>query len=127
MQRDHEHAASGNRAFLASENHGRPAIAATSRPGEFRGPKVVPANSSGAPYGHAENHSVPRPPNSARYDEHSAPQREMNGGRVAQPEYNSPHGSPHEIDSRPENARPHENAPQGNEGHSDRGHDPERH
>jgi len=34
-QHDHEHLASGNRAFLASENHGRPTIAATPRPGEF--------------------------------------------------------------------------------------------
>ncbi len=37
VQREHEHAASQNRALLASENHGRPAIAATARPGEFSG------------------------------------------------------------------------------------------
>jgi len=128
LQRQHEHAAGGNRALLASENRGRPAIAATPRPGEFQGPKVVPARSSGAPYGHAENHSVPRPQNSARYDEHSAAGQERHGGRAAQPEHNSPNGSPHANDSRPENAGPHENAPQqGNEGHSDRGHGQERH
>jgi WXXGXW repeat (2 copies) len=41
MQVEHEHGARGNREFLASVNHGRPAIAATSRPGEFRGHDVV--------------------------------------------------------------------------------------
>jgi hypothetical protein len=35
MQTQHEHSASTNRAFLASENHGRPAVAATSRAGDF--------------------------------------------------------------------------------------------
>lgn len=35
MQMQHERAASNNRALLASENHGRPAIAATERPGDF--------------------------------------------------------------------------------------------
>jgi hypothetical protein len=36
-QTQHEHAASQNRQSFASENHGRPAIAATARPGEFSG------------------------------------------------------------------------------------------
>jgi hypothetical protein len=36
-QREHERAASLNRASFASENHGRPQIAATARPGEFSG------------------------------------------------------------------------------------------
>jgi len=40
-QVEHENGARGNREFLASVNHGRPAIAATSRPGEFRGHNVV--------------------------------------------------------------------------------------
>jgi hypothetical protein len=42
-QVEHEHGARGNREFLASVNHGRPAVAATSRPGEFRGHNVVAA------------------------------------------------------------------------------------
>jgi hypothetical protein len=36
-QVEHERAASQNRALFASENHGRPAMAATSRPGDFSG------------------------------------------------------------------------------------------
>jgi hypothetical protein len=48
MQGEHEHAASSNRAMLASENHGAPAIAATPRPGAFSGPGVVAAHPSSA-------------------------------------------------------------------------------
>jgi hypothetical protein len=43
MQQQHEHAASADRSLLASANHGHPPIAATSRPGEFKGPGVVAA------------------------------------------------------------------------------------
>ncbi|MDR3463049.1 MAG: YXWGXW repeat-containing protein, partial [Beijerinckiaceae bacterium] len=43
VQAQHEHLASGNKALLLSENHGRPAIAATSKPAEFSGKGVVPA------------------------------------------------------------------------------------
>jgi hypothetical protein len=46
MQTQHEHAASTNRAMLASENHGRPAIAATAKPGEFSGHGVVAARAA---------------------------------------------------------------------------------
>ncbi len=47
VQGQHQQAASGNRALLASENHGRPAVAATARPGEFSGPHVAPARGAG--------------------------------------------------------------------------------
>jgi hypothetical protein len=49
-QTQHEHAASQNRQLFASENHGRPAIAATGRPGEFNGPHVQRASAAGEPY-----------------------------------------------------------------------------
>ena len=42
-QMQHERTASSDRSLLASENHGRPAIAATSTPGEFTGKGVVAA------------------------------------------------------------------------------------
>jgi WXXGXW repeat (2 copies) len=42
-QLQHERIASTNKALLASENHGRPAIAATAKPGEFAGKGVVAA------------------------------------------------------------------------------------
>ncbi len=49
-QTEHEHAASQNRQLFASENHGRPAIAATARPGEFSGRNVARASAAGEPY-----------------------------------------------------------------------------
>jgi len=42
-QMEHEHMASTNREMLASANHGRPSVAATSRPGEIHGSGAVPA------------------------------------------------------------------------------------
>jgi hypothetical protein len=49
-QTRHEHMAGQNKQNFASENHGRPAIAATAKPGEFHGMGVVAAKSGGAPY-----------------------------------------------------------------------------
>jgi hypothetical protein len=49
-QTQHEHAASQNRQLFAAENHGRPAIAATAKPGEFNGPHVQRARAAGEPY-----------------------------------------------------------------------------
>jgi len=51
MQRQQEMAAHNERAQFASENHGRPAIAATGRPGEFRGAGVVQASRAGGEVG----------------------------------------------------------------------------
>ena len=48
-QLQHHEAARTDRALLASVNHGRPAIAATPRPGDFAGRGVVGASRSGAP------------------------------------------------------------------------------
>jgi hypothetical protein len=42
-QLQHERTASENKALLASENHGKPTIAATAKPGEFAGKGVVAA------------------------------------------------------------------------------------
>jgi len=43
VQTQHQQTASTNRALLATENHGHPAIAATSRPAQFTGKGVVAA------------------------------------------------------------------------------------
>jgi hypothetical protein len=45
-----QHAASQNKALFASANHGRPAVAATARPGEFSGKGAVAARSAGGTY-----------------------------------------------------------------------------
>jgi hypothetical protein len=49
-QVEHERSASQNRALRASENHGRPEIAATARAGEFSGHNVERAREAGEPY-----------------------------------------------------------------------------
>jgi len=49
-QQQHIQAARGNPELRASQNQGRPPIAATSRPNEFRGQGIVPAREAGAPY-----------------------------------------------------------------------------
>jgi WXXGXW repeat (2 copies) len=50
MQQQHMDAARTNPALRASQNHGAPEIAATSRPGDFSGAGVVRAREAGAPY-----------------------------------------------------------------------------
>jgi hypothetical protein len=54
-QTSHEHAASSNRAQLASMNHGQPGVAATGRAGEFSGKDVVAAHGGGGGAGAAGN------------------------------------------------------------------------
>ena len=88
MQMDHEHGARGNREFLASVNHGRPAVAATARPAEFHGRGVVPARDEHArpmnnnrPDNHAMNRPMPHPQNAPRPDEHSRPVARDNMGQ----------------------------------------------
>jgi len=49
-QMQHMEVARGNQELHASANHGRPPIAATARPGEFRGGSVMPAREAGGVY-----------------------------------------------------------------------------
>jgi len=48
MQMQHQNAAATNRALFASENHGRPTIAATPQPGAFNQAGVMPAREGAA-------------------------------------------------------------------------------
>jgi len=48
-QSAHQHVAASDRSQFASVNHGKPAVAATAKPGEFKGAGVVPAKAA-APY-----------------------------------------------------------------------------
>ena len=49
-QAQHERLASQNRQNFASENQGRPAVAATAKPGDFSGRSAVPARAAGGEY-----------------------------------------------------------------------------
>jgi len=50
IQRQHEHAAAANRENFAAQNHGRPVIAATARPGDFSRRSAVAARAAGGEY-----------------------------------------------------------------------------
>jgi len=63
MQTQHEHTASTNRALRASENHGKPSIAATTKPGEFSGHGVVAAKAANSNY--SANKGGNKPPSNA--------------------------------------------------------------
>lgn len=122
MQMDHEHGARGNRELLASVNHGRPAIAATARPGEFRGRNVVGArggNDRGVGNrgqdNRAMNRGVPRPQNNARNMDRPMARNNANN-RGGEPRNNmrsapAPRGPAERPTAfHPENNRSHESA-----------------
>jgi hypothetical protein len=83
LQAQHENAAAGNHALLASVNHGRPAVAATSRAGAFSGQGIVaaraikppgPAHAPQAPHG--ERLQPERARGEEHHDEHRDEQHE---------------------------------------------------
>lgn len=98
-QAQHEHMASTNRSLLASNNHGRPSIAATSRAGEFSGRNVVAArqvnsgyrnfnhgnNNTASHYNQGYNSGNPGNNGSHNYnkDPHNTYARTTNGGNYA--------------------------------------------
>jgi hypothetical protein len=141
LQRDHERDAGHNRESFASENHGRPTIAATSRPGEFHGPRVVPAHDARSPFSRPATRPIPRPDGRDRSYDRPTAREEMHGGRPSQPDrdshretrsspgsYRQENARPHDSGRGHENGSPHGNGnPHGNgpehEGHSDHGRD----
>lgn len=102
-QTQHEHLASTNRDLRASANHGHPAIAATSKPGEFSGKGVEAARggnmshgSNARPEGHAEGNMSHEstPPKSESHSE-MKPQRENAPKEESRPKTESaPHAQP---------------------------------
>ena len=75
-QTEHERSASQNKQLFASENHGRPAIAATAKPGDFSGRNVTRASAAGGAY-----HEPRMSPQQARATE---------GNRGSEPARNEP-------------------------------------
>jgi WXXGXW repeat (2 copies) len=74
VQAEHLRAARGNPELRASANHGRPPIAATGRPGEFRGGAVIAAREAGGAYRPPENRggAQPRPESGSRTFNHAS-------------------------------------------------------
>ena len=76
VQTQHAQTARTNPQQRASVNHGRPAVAATPKPGALSDRAAVPAKAAGAPYNPPANRAATRPrPNP------SAPSRESNAPR----------------------------------------------
>ncbi len=99
-QTQHHEEAGRNHEMLASVNHGRPAVAATTRPGEFHGPGVLGAHSSNV------NAHEDRPP---------IARTSMNGNAHANtggsnPNLNSTHSNSAHANTTHESA-PHNNSP----------------
>jgi hypothetical protein len=117
MQTQHEHAAASNPQLRASVNHGKPAIAATAKPGEFSGRGVVAAKQAGAPYKPSpaapRANNVPRPGNNAGAENHAerpAPAAHNNVPRP--PNDTSRTSTPHTSnEARPEHATAAHNVP----------------
>ncbi|PYM07665.1 MAG: hypothetical protein DMF15_10270 [Verrucomicrobia bacterium] len=134
-QIEHEHAARADRRQWASENHGRPVIAASGRPGEFKGRDVVAAREARhddrpngrGPVEHHEDRPNSRGP-AERHDE-----RTVNAGRNDRP--NGPANRDHEPvrtanphtsnarDARPEPSHGNSHAA---ESHGNKGHEVQR-
>ena len=92
-QMRHEQAARGNRALLASVNHGQPAIAATAKAGQFEGHGVMAARTS-APRPEANPRNVPRPQSPVARSE-TRPAGHINNAAAA------PHQQAPRAESRP--------------------------
>jgi hypothetical protein len=128
MQQEHERAAAKDRVLLASANHGRPEIAATAKPGEFRGHGAVAASRAGAPYnpegkreatpqpnGKAER-NVPRPPATDRSNASNSDRKgsvsEARNHTVPRPASAHPDNTPRrENSARPEKSTHREDVP----------------
>jgi hypothetical protein len=104
-QTQHERIAGQNRENFASENHGRPAIAATARPGDFSSRSAVPARAAGGEY-----HAPAMPPKQARVGSNPGNGARSNEGfRPFTPPAKS--GGSAGNAARPNNARPNDARP----------------
>jgi hypothetical protein len=85
LQTQHVQAASTNHALLASVNQGRPAVAATSKPGELTGKGMVAAKQAGAPYKAAatENKAAANKAAATRTNENEAAENKATENRAA--------------------------------------------
>jgi WXXGXW repeat (2 copies) len=132
LQAQHEQAASQNHALLASVNHGRPEIAATSRPGEFthgvtaaHAPGVDGNRSPNGSEGNAHAATVhsDRPPNVGQGNHGTSTNYNNNNGHPTNTNTNASHpNNNHSNNAHPENAHP-ENHPTNSHpsgGHPDR-------
>src|ERR1700674_2273104 len=120
VQTQHVQAARTNPEQRASVNHGKPAVAATPKPGAFNDRAVVPAKAAGAPYNPPANRAAAQPAantpaarpvnNAARPDRPAQTNNQPEANRPAaaqpnaRPEANRPAAT--QPNNRPETNRP---------------------
>ncbi len=128
VQTQHAQAARTNPEQRASVNHGKPAVAATPKPGAFNDRAVVPAKAAGAPYTPPANRGAVQPAantpaahpenSAARPDKPAQPTTgpETNRAPTAQPptrpETNRPEQKPEEKKQKDEQPKKDEKPPQ---------------
>ncbi|HMD41703.1 MAG TPA: YXWGXW repeat-containing protein [Candidatus Acidoferrum sp.] len=118
VQAQHQQAASTNRAMLASENHGTPAVAATPKPGAFSGPGVVAAHPVAATANGTKTAAMQndRPPSARTSNSTSgtmAPNASSNSTTSTTPgnTANTSHPNTSKTNSHPKNSNPKPKAP----------------
>ena len=89
-QTEHRHAAASDRSQFASVNHGKPAVAATAKPGNFKGAGVVPAKAA-APYKGATGKGAANAKGAKTDGASTAANRTAAPARKAAPEHNTGH------------------------------------
>jgi hypothetical protein len=94
-QNQHVQAARSNQELRASVNHGKPPVAATSKPGAFQGAGVVPAKQAGGTYNPPPNRAATQPRPNAQ------PARPENNPQTARQENNVPRPAIHPNDLPP--------------------------
>src|ERR1019366_3738332 len=118
VQTQHAQAARTNPEQRASANHGKPAVAATPKPGAFNDRAVVPAKAAGAPYNPPAKHApvqpaantpATHPENNAASPTQPIKQPEANRPPTAQPNPR-PEPSRNEPAQRPQTPPPSERA-----------------
>jgi hypothetical protein len=117
-QTQHAQAARANPDQRASTNHGKPAVAATPKPGAFNDRAAIPARQAGAPYNAPVNRAAVQPPANA-----PLARPDNNAGRADRPVPNN-HPEPNrpepnrppsaQPNNRPEPNRPQPNSPEAN-------------
>ncbi|MGB2634911.1 MAG: YXWGXW repeat-containing protein [Candidatus Acidiferrum sp.] len=147
LQTQHEEAARSDRSMLASENHGRPAVAATAHPGVFKGEGVVAAHAAGntnrpnnmqadrppsARTNNSSNNNANRPSNVSSHSEDRPPQSAAHSESVHNNQNNSNHpnnaqgnANHNNNNNHPNSSKPpqHQNKPPEHESHQGGGHE----
>jgi hypothetical protein len=114
-QTQHETLAAQNKQNFASENHGRPAIAATSKPGDFSAKSAVPARAAGGEY-----HAPAISPKEARVSTPAGANNSKPAGGASAPEKGGfrPFTPPSNTGSQSKTATTPNNEPKGGTGNN---------